>query len=240
MHTKKAILTLIVIATVLAACGTGTASTSNSAQEASPSTTSVVDSAKEPVNDHASSLQKAIDSNYDGWTRVDTNSPVNVIVDTDVDLPLAFAIYDRHEPEIIAVKPTERCDQECSERIHDFLVSMQSESMERIEVVAQWSCGMCPWRPLVAIDQVAQDLVFLSRDDVLERLGPIDTEFEAMLVAGPPAWVKANADGFEAITQKEIEDCDPVIERTTLSSIDAEGVEKTLAEVDKVYEGVCS
>ncbi len=70
-------------------------------------------------------------------------------------------------------------------------------------------------------------------------LAPIDHDREVELVVGQPVWVQPDGDGWRFVDSRLVEICDPIIERTTLYEMAADGQFEEVRFVDESEDGVC-
>jgi len=187
-----------------------------------------------PTTQSQDTLKQAIDSSYADWTSIRLGSPRDLTINAESDLPLAYAVLDSGWDDTTAIIPTDRCNNECLKRVENFLLEQKPES---INILVTEECWPCADSRLVMIDQKSERMAFLSQEEVIGRIAPIDTYYEAMLASGKPGKIRTSDNGFDVISDTTLSDCDPVVTRKSLFSVSVDGSKKLMDEIDVTIRG---
>ena len=101
-------------------------------------------------------------------------------------------------------------------------------------------CVMCESEPARLV--VATGPTALASSPGLEAavaLAPIDRDREVELVVGQPVRVRSDGDGWRFVDSRLVEICDPIVERTTLYEMTADGEFEEIRFVDESEDGIC-
>jgi hypothetical protein len=118
---------------------------------------------------------------------------------------------------------------------HDRLLATDPDEWP---VVGQ--CVMCASEPARLLVVTGPDGArIVEGPEVAAALAPIDRDREVELVFGQPVRVRADGDGWRFVSSRIVETCDPIVERTTLYAMTADGAFEEVRSVDSTEEDVC-